>query len=47
VLAREIVSPGGKTWRLAFYARHGVAELLIVDPQERKVNWPGVQADAR
>ena len=39
-LVVEIVSPGDETWeKLAFYAKHGVDELLIVDPQEREVTW--------
>jgi hypothetical protein len=39
-LALEVVSPGDETWdKLAFYASHGVDELLIVDPQERTVQW--------
>jgi Uma2 family endonuclease len=36
----EIVSPEDKTWeKLDFYAAHGVDELLIVDPELRKVDW--------
>ena len=43
-LVVEIVSPDDKTWEtLGFYAAHGVEELLIVDPQERRVNWLGLQ----
>jgi Uma2 family endonuclease len=39
-LVVEVVSPGDDTWKkLPFYAAHGVDELLIVDPQERKVHW--------
>jgi Uma2 family endonuclease len=39
-LVVEIVSPGDDTWqKLDFYAAHGVEELLIVDPQERTVQW--------
>ena len=39
-LVVEIVSPGDKSWeKLAFYAAHGVDEVLIVDPQERGVHW--------
>jgi hypothetical protein len=45
-LAAEIVSPGDDTWqKLDFYAAHRVDELLIVDPQERKVDWLGLQPD--
>jgi Uma2 family endonuclease len=39
-LVVEIVSPEDKSWeKLAFYAKHGVDEVLIVDPQERRVQW--------
>ena len=39
-LVMEIVSPGDQTWeKLSFYAAHNVDELLIVDPQERRVHW--------
>jgi Uma2 family endonuclease len=45
-LAIEIVSPGDESWaKLAFYAAHGVAEVLIVDPQERTVSWLGLEGD--
>jgi Uma2 family endonuclease len=44
-LAVEILSPDDDTWqKLGFYAAHHVDELLIVDPQERKVYWLGLQA---
>jgi Uma2 family endonuclease len=44
-LALEVVSPGDETWeKLAFYASHGVEELLIVDPQERAVHWLALEA---
>ena len=36
----EILSLGDETWeKLSFYATHGVDEVLIVDPGERKVHW--------
>ena len=39
-LVIEIVSPNDKSWeKLDFYAAHGVPELLIVDPELRKVDW--------
>jgi Uma2 family endonuclease len=39
-LAIEIVSPGDETWeKLPFYAAHHMDELLIVDPDQRKVHW--------
>lgn len=39
-LVVEIVSPGDETWdKLAFYAEHRVDEVLIVDPQQRSVDW--------
>jgi Uma2 family endonuclease len=44
-LVMEIVSPGDESWeKLPFYAKHGVDEVLIVDPQERTVSWLGWQA---
>jgi Uma2 family endonuclease len=43
-LAVEIVSPGDETWeKLPFYAAHDVDELVIVDPQERRVHWFALQ----
>ena len=42
-LVLEIISPGDETWeKRDFYAAHRVEELLIVDPQERKVSWLGL-----
>ncbi|MGA2925158.1 MAG: Uma2 family endonuclease [Solirubrobacteraceae bacterium] len=39
-VAVEIVSPGDKTWdKLSFYAAHHVDELVIIDPQQRSVDW--------
>lgn len=39
-LVAEIVSPDDETWKkLEFYAAHEVDELLIVDPQQRTVQW--------
>jgi Uma2 family endonuclease len=39
-LVVEIVSPGDESWqKLSFYAAHEVDEVLIVDPQERSVDW--------
>jgi Uma2 family endonuclease len=39
-LVVEIVSPGDESWeKLPFYAAHNVDEVLIIDPQERSVNW--------
>jgi Uma2 family endonuclease len=36
----EIVSPGDETWqKLAFYAKHRVDEVLIVDPDRQSVDW--------
>jgi Uma2 family endonuclease len=36
----EIVSPGDETWaKFDFYARHGVDELCIADPQRRQIRW--------
>jgi Uma2 family endonuclease len=39
-LVVEIVSPDDDTWKkLAFYAAHQVDELLIVDPEKRRIDW--------
>ena len=39
-LVGEIVSPGDDTWeKLGFYAAHHVDDLLIVDPERRRVDW--------
>ena len=39
-LVIEILSPGDETWdKLAFYATRRVEELLIVDPDARRVDW--------
>jgi len=39
-LAVEIVSPGDETWeKLPFYVAHGVDEVLIVDPDTRRIEW--------
>lgn len=39
-LVVEIVSPGDESWeKLPFYAAHAVDEVLMVDPQERSVDW--------
>jgi Uma2 family endonuclease len=36
----EIVSPDDETWaKFDFYARHGVDELCIADPQRRQIRW--------
>jgi Uma2 family endonuclease len=43
-LVVEIISPGDESWeKLGFYAAHGVSELLIVDPEERRVHWLALQ----
>jgi len=45
-LVLEIVSPGDESWeKLPFYAGHGVDEVLIVDPQERSVDWLALRND--
>ena len=42
-LVVEIVSPGDESWeKLPFYAARGVEEALIVDPQQRAVDWLGL-----
>ncbi|HEY1689694.1 MAG TPA: Uma2 family endonuclease, partial [Solirubrobacteraceae bacterium] len=39
-LVVEILSPGDESWqKLPFYAAHDVDEILIVDPDTRKVHW--------
>lgn len=39
-LVIEIVSPNDESWeKLPFYADHGVDEVLVVDPQQRSVEW--------
>jgi Uma2 family endonuclease len=44
-LVIEIVSPGDESWeKLPFYAAHGVAELVIVDPDKRTVSWLALEA---
>lgn len=43
----EVVSPHDETWqKLGFYHRHGVEELLVVDPLRRSVTWLLRAADA-
>ena len=45
-LVIEIVSPDDETWeKLPFYAAHQVDEVLIVNPQERTVNWLGLSGE--
>jgi Uma2 family endonuclease len=45
-LVVEIISPDDKTWdKLGFYAAHGVDELLIVDPETRKIDWLSLHSD--
>jgi Uma2 family endonuclease len=44
-LVVEILSPGDETLdKLPFYAAHHVDELLIVDPQQRSVDWLALKA---
>jgi Uma2 family endonuclease len=39
-LVVEIVSPGDESYnKFDFYASHAVAEILIVDPDERALHW--------
>jgi Uma2 family endonuclease len=46
-LVIEVLSPGDETTKkLPFYAAHHVAELLIIDPDERTVRWLSLGADA-
>lgn len=40
VLVVEIVSPGDESWaKLAFFAAHGVQEVVIADPTLRSLTW--------
>jgi Uma2 family endonuclease len=42
-LVVEVVSPNDESWeKLPFYAEHSVEEVLIVDPQQRSVEWLGL-----
>ncbi|HEU0249432.1 MAG TPA: Uma2 family endonuclease [Solirubrobacteraceae bacterium] len=42
-LVVEVVSPNDESWeKLPFYAEHGVDEALIVDPEQRSVEWLGL-----
>ncbi len=42
----EVVSPDDETWdKLEFYASHGVAELIIADPQTRDLHWFARRSD--
>jgi Uma2 family endonuclease len=44
-LVVEILSAGDRTReKLPFYAKHGVEEVVIVDPRERQVQWLGLEA---
>jgi Uma2 family endonuclease len=46
-LVMEIVSPSDESWeKLPFYADHHVDEVLIVDPQQRSVEWLGLSDGA-
>lgn len=39
-LVVEILSPNDETWdKLPFYAAHDVDELLILDPEQKRVHW--------
>ena len=43
----EILSPGDETFeKLPFYAAHKVDEVVIVDPERRKVEWLALGGDA-
>jgi len=47
-LVVEIVSPDDRTWeKLGFYAAHDVDELVIVDPQDRRVRWLALTPDGQ
>lgn len=39
-LVVEVLSPGDETFaKLGFYARHGVDEILVVDPDTHDLQW--------
>jgi Uma2 family endonuclease len=39
-IVAEVLSPEDETWeKLPFYAKHGVDEVLIVDPPSQSVTW--------
>ena len=43
----EITSPDDETWaKLPFYAGHDVDEVLIVDPDQRSVDWFALDGDS-
>lgn len=45
-LVLEIVSPADESWeKLAFYAAHQVAEVLIIDAARRGVHWLALEGD--
>jgi Uma2 family endonuclease len=45
-LVVEIVSPGDESYKkFDFYAAHAVDEVMIVDPQERRVEWLGLAGE--
>jgi Uma2 family endonuclease len=47
VLVVEVLSPSDETTnKLPFYAAHHVAELLIIDPDQRTVRWLALGAAA-
>lgn len=42
-LVAEVVSPHDESWdKLAFYAAHGVDEVLVVDPDTHQIDWLGL-----
>jgi hypothetical protein len=46
-LVVEVVFPNDESWeKLPFYADHHVDEVLIVDPQQRSVEWLGLSDGA-
>jgi Uma2 family endonuclease len=39
-LVLELRSPGDKAWeKLGFYAEHAVDEVVIIEPEQRRVHW--------
>jgi Uma2 family endonuclease len=46
-LVVEILSGHDTAEKVPFYAKHGVDELLIVDPEQRRVEWLALSPEGR
>jgi Uma2 family endonuclease len=39
-MVTEIVSPHDESWqKLGFYAEHTMDEVVIIDPDQRRIDW--------